>query len=436
MLRRSFRKKIILCLFAFVFSLLFSDWLYFRERIYPGVFLNHIHLGSKSWQEAENILQEYTLELLLPDGRLVPVRLDRLGVNLDIAAILDRAYRCGRNRSLPFSYLERLQLHLHKEQLQPVYLLDEDKMQACLSELCSRLAEPPRDAVITIEQGKAVIIPEKAGYSLQETAVREIILQHLGAGSKTPVVALPTSPIEPELTVKILEEKQIRSLRGIFTTSFNAPQLERSHNIRLAAGILNNYFIENGEVFSVNAIVGDTTPEKGYKKAPVIMGAELVPGYGGGLCQVSTTLYNAALLAGLEIVERHPHGMVIPYVAPGRDATIAYPDKDLKIRNTTGGTVLITAETTANDLTFAVFGLPGAYEITVETEILQVIMPPTRIRTDPSLPPGEERLVEGEPGYVVETRRKFLENGITVKTEILSVDSYSPYPTVISQGKH
>ena len=126
-----------------MFFLLFSDWLYFRERIYPGVFLNHIHLGSKSWQEAENILQEYTLELLLPDGRLVPVRLDRLGVNLDIAAILGRAYRCGRNRSLPFSYFERLQLLLRKEQLQPVYLLDEDKMQACLSELCSRLAEPP-----------------------------------------------------------------------------------------------------------------------------------------------------------------------------------------------------------------------------------------------------------------------------------------------------
>ena len=98
---------------------------------------------------------------MLPDGRLVPVRLDRLGVNLDIAAILDRAYRCGRNRSLPFSYLERLQLHLHKEQLQPVYLLDEDKMQACLSELCSRLAEPPRDAVITIDQGKAVIIKNR-----------------------------------------------------------------------------------------------------------------------------------------------------------------------------------------------------------------------------------------------------------------------------------
>ncbi len=431
MARKRNRQIILIIFCSVILTVLIADLLFFRQRIYPGVFYNHIHLGGKSWQAAVNLLQNFSLTLGLPAGRLVTVSLEELGIKLQTQVMLTEAFRCGRNKKWPFSIFERAGLILKPRRLLSVYEIDREKMAACLGRLGRSLAQPPRDAKITVYNDMAIITPEKAGYNLREDALREALLHYLGSHMPPGVLSVPVEPVPPGLTAAFLQEKNISSLRGTFTTTFDAVQEERSHNIRLAAGILHNSIIEPGEIFSINAVIGDTTPEKGYKKAPVIVGEELVPGYGGGLCQVSTTLYNAALLAGLEIVERHPHGMTVPYVPPGRDATIAYPGKDLKFKNTTGRTLLLTAAVGANDLTFSLFGKPSETEVVIETTILKISMPPTRYRTDPELPPGGERLVDGEPGYLVEFRRSFVHKGRILKTEILSVDSYAPYPSII-----
>ncbi|HHX75373.1 MAG TPA: hypothetical protein GX699_10770 [Firmicutes bacterium] len=431
MARKTNRRRFFLFFSAVIITVLIADLLFYRHRIYPGICYNHIHLGGKSWQAAENLLRNFTLTLMLPDSSLLTVRLEELGIKLQTQAMLAEAFRYGRKKRWPFSFPDRVQLYLKQEQLQSVYEIDREKMAAGLSRLCRILTQPPRDAKITVQKGMTVITPEKAGYNPREDALRDALLQYLTSPKPREFLPVPVEPVPPKMTVAFLQENNIRSLRGTFTTTFDAAQRERSHNIKTAAKVLHNSIIGPGETFSVNAVIGDTTPEKGYKKAPVIVGETLVPGYGGGLCQVSTTLYNAALLAGLEIVERHPHGMTVPYVPPGRDATIAYPGKDLKFKNTTGGTLLLTAAVEANDLTFSIFGVPTEAEAVIETTILKVTMPPTRYRTDPGLPPGGERLVEGEPGFLVESRRSFVHRGRVLKTEILSVDNYAPYPVII-----
>jgi putative cell wall-binding protein len=140
-----------------------------------------------------------------------------------------------------------------------------------------------------------------------------------------------------------------------YTTYFDANQVNRTVNIRLATKALDGKRLAPGEQFSFNKSVGERTAEAGYKEALIIEGDVFTPGLGGGICQVSSTLYNAAVLANLEIVERHHHTLPISYVPPGQDATVAYPTLDFKFKNTTGATLLIRSSVEGGTLTFKLY---------------------------------------------------------------------------------
>ena len=151
---------------------------------------------------------------------------------------------------------------------------------------------------------------------------------------------------------------------GEFTTNFPKLQFNRNYNIGLCASFFNGIVLLPGEELSFNSTTGDRTYGTGYKSAPVIENQELVPGVGGGTCQVSTTLYNAACLeAGMAVVERWPHGLGVHYIHNNRDATVAYPGRDLKFINTYSEAVLITSQVTADSITFRVFTKPGAHNL-------------------------------------------------------------------------
>ncbi len=140
-----------------------------------------------------------------------------------------------------------------------------------------------------------------------------------------------------------------------YTTYFDASQINRTVNIRLAAKALDGKRLAPGERFSFNGSVGERTAEAGYKEALIIEGDVFTPGLGGGICQVSSTLYNAAILANLEILERHHHTLPISYVPPGQDATVAYPILDFKFKNTTGANLLIRSSVEGGTLTFKLY---------------------------------------------------------------------------------
>ena len=148
---------------------------------------------------------------------------------------------------------------------------------------------------------------------------------------------------------------------GEYTTKFKGWESNRNYNIKLCASPFDGMIIEPGQLISFNEVTGDRTYSTGYKSAPVIENQQLVPGVGGGSCQVSTTLYNAACLeAGLAVVERWPHGLPVYYVPWNRDATVAYPYRDLRFLNTYSSPVLVTCEITENTITFKLFGKRGA----------------------------------------------------------------------------
>ena len=144
-----------------------------------------------------------------------------------------------------------------------------------------------------------------------------------------------------------------------YSTRFDTSLVNRTENIRLAAKTLDGKQLAPGERFSFNESVGRRTAEAGYKEAMIIVGDKFTPGLGGGVCQVSSNLYNAVFLAGLEILERHHHTLPVDYVPPGRDATVSFPFLDFKFRNITNTYLLIRSFVEGNTLTFQLFGKQG-----------------------------------------------------------------------------
>lgn len=146
------------------------------------------------------------------------------------------------------------------------------------------------------------------------------------------------------------------SLRARFYTTFYSSSEERKHNISLASSALNDYFLDSGKEFSFNEVVGERSEKNGYKNAKIISYGKFIDGVGGGVCQVSTTLYNAVLLSGLRVTESHPHSLAVSYVAPSFDAMVSYNFADLKFVNDTAFPIIIKAEANDYMLTISIYG--------------------------------------------------------------------------------
>lgn len=188
----------------------------------------------------------------------------------------------------------------------------------------------PRNAYLDPQTGQ--LVRETYGEMIDVAATVEMLM-----GGEPDTVYSPLKiPLEPEITVDLFRE--ITEVKGSFATWHRNGG--RAVNIRLAASFINNYLLGPGEIFSFNKVTGHSKPGRGYQLAPIIVGDTVIPGYGGGVCQVSTTLYNAVLNAGLEVVERFPHSRPVDYVPAGRDATVS-EYLDFKFRNNTNRHVLI-----------------------------------------------------------------------------------------------
>lgn len=177
---------------------------------------------------------------------------------------------------------------------------------------------------------------------------------------------IPLEITMPAITTDMLGEEAFPDVLGSFSTRYDASNKNRATNIELAANAINGKVLMPGEIFSFNGIVGNTTAAKGYKLAGAYSAGELVQNYGGGVCQVSSTVYNVALYANLEIVERYNHSAVVSYVDPGRDATISYGSRDFKFKNNREYAVKLNARATNGILEVEIKGISEKQEYEVE----------------------------------------------------------------------
>ncbi len=222
---------------------------------------------------------------------------------------------------------------------------------------------------------------------------------------------------------------------GSYSTSFEGRSGSQQVNALRAARALNGAVIAAGETFSFNQAVGSWTADRGYVKAPVSFSGELIPAWGGGVCQTSTTLYNAALIAGLDVLERHRHVWPPSYVAPGRDAAVAQYDIDLRLRNPYPWPVRIEARISQGKLGFALCGRAWGPMAEIVTEMRDILAPQQILQVDHELPTGERHILNpGRPGCQVNVYRIQVAGKEAGRRELISQDRYQAMNRVVQVG--
>lgn len=426
----------VLSAIALLLCCALADYLYFKQKIYPGVQLKYSDLGGQTLASAALVLDSLAITVRGPDGKSRSLPLNELGIIVESKQVLHTAYSLGRRNPWPFSYFERYKIFKSRPFLPLEYRIEGEALLRSLLFLEGALNTEPQDAFFSVcaYELQSELIPERPGYRVIKDELLHRLLEALTRPEASLIIAAPYTGIPAAVTALSLQEKGIEGLMISFSTEFDISNPDRMHNLSLASAALDNRLLAPGEIFSVNALIGNTTPDKGYKKAPVIFGGEIIQGYGGGLCQVSSTLYNAVLLADIEILERHHHQFAVPYLPPGRDATIEYGSRDFLFRNNKDHHLLINALIRGNRLTFRLFGAPLAQQVEITTQKLAVLEPPLRVIYDPELPAGAEEIDQGDPGYVVEVWKTVYRDGKEESRVLLSVDSYTPYPTFVRRG--
>ncbi len=220
-----------------------------------------------------------------------------------------------------------------------------------------------------------------------------------------------------------------------FQTGFTHASPSQAANIALTARRLNGTVVRPGAVFSYNDAAGPFTAQGGYGWGRMFVGNRIVPTIGGGVCQGASTLYNVVLLANLQVVERHAHGLTVPYLEPGRDATVTESGGlDFRFRNNYPWPVVLYAQAQQRKLSIAVWGQKAPPPVRIRTEVLQTTPFTTEYITDRSLAPGQERVAAaGQGGATVRTWVVVGEPGAETE-RYLGQHTYRPSPRVILRG--
>lgn len=359
----------------------------------------------------------------------ITTRLKEWGVELDVATTQATIIRAWQRVPLWQRLLGKPRLYL-----EPQWAILPELFQAQL-ERYRFLERAPVDARVSLVDGQVVITPSQDGRRLDlNTSTQNLIraLRQLPAPRTEFELAFTTIP--PRLRTEDIQP--IRSIIASYTTRFSAAQRLRTHNLRLAANALNGIVLLPGERLSYNQVVGKRTAKRGFQLAPVIINGEKQLGIGGGVCQVSSTLFNAALLSDLTIVRRANHAIPVDYVPLGRDATVVDGAIDLVIENPFDHPIAIATEVKRSTLTVHILGVPReGRRIVLRTERYALPTPPVKHIPDPSLPEGMQRVLKkGSAGFRVVLWREVYEHGQLVRRERVAISTYRAQPRVVAVG--
>jgi len=408
------------------------------DRIFPEVYIEGIPVGGRTpaeaaellWGSAQALLNR-TLVLHLATEEVVLTHAE-LGLRVRGAEAIQEAYQVGRVGP----WWARVPARLGWGAATSIPLrstLDRRVLRRLIIGLAGEIAPEPRDAQVTVEAGAVVIVqPGRPGRTLDvEATVRQIAAAMAAGASDTDAVV---TVAEPAFTTA--DAQELRAPLAEFTTTI-AGDANRLHNVTLAASFLRGRLLAPDEVLSYNQTVGPRTVERGFREAPVLIDDELVAGDGGGVCQVSSTLFNVALLADFEVLSRANHSRPVAYLPLGRDATVVYDQLDLRLRNTSGRHVLLWAEVHGRRLTVTAYGTPEAGKaVEVVVTDLQELAPPegTVTKHDPKLDEGTVVAQDAQPGYRVKTWRVVAVHGTEVRRDFIGRSVYRAVPRTIRIG--
>ena len=249
---------------------------------------------------------------------------------------------------------------------------------------------------------------------------------------------IPLKTTYPNVSTNQIGNEAFPDLLSEFSTSFTTSNSNRSTNIILAASKISGTVLMPGETFSYNQVVGQRTKEAGFKEAPAYLNGKVVQEYGGGICQVSSTLYNAVLYANLEITERTNHGFKPSYVPPGLDATVSWGGPDFKFTNNRNYPIRIICDTSGKILNIYIYGLKTDDDFTVklDAQYVSTVYAKTVYQTDSSLASGQSKVIQDGSNGCKTVTYKYLydKDGNLVSSECISRDTYNPHNKIVAVG--
>lgn len=330
--------------------------------IVPGVFVGSASVGRLTPDAAaRHLTAAFPNDAVLTihiAGETYPLPLTDMGVALDVAGTVEAARQVGRRGTWPQRLGETVRVAAAGVDVGPRWTVDTPRFDAAMEGLARRFSQPPQNARLHGSKGEPVTVtPHTVAVSLTPEQWGRLVRQALEAGANRFVV--DRRYVEtPAVTTQLLRAWGVNELLATFETVFSPAEVNRTTNIVLAAEALDGAVVPPYATLSFNEIVGPRTAARGYKPAKVIIAGEFVDDYGGGVCQVSTTLYNAAMKSGMDVLERVPHSLPVSYVPPGRDAAVVYGLADLKVRNPYSRPLVVQTRVTGRRIAVDIFG-PG-----------------------------------------------------------------------------
>ncbi|MGE4214900.1 MAG: VanW family protein [Anaerotignaceae bacterium] len=414
------------------------------ETIYDGITINGQPVGGLSIDSAISELQEslnkpiLSNEILISHGEVQKtIKFAEIDAQYDVEDAAFTAYQIARNGDIENRYSVYQELEKNGMDINTNFVYDDAKLDKILEEINKDVTIEAQDSQLKRENGNFAITDEVVGYTMNVAKTKADVVDLLeeAKGGKVNVTGDVTEP-----KIKKEDNEKSTSLLGTFYTKYTGSEsLGRNINLRVGCEHITGTVVKPGDVFSMNETLGDQTYENGYRNAAVIVNGKLEDGLAGGVCQISTTLYNAVVKAELDVVERRNHSLAVAYVPLGQDAAIAGNYTDFKFKNSTDYPIYVEAYIANGKLVTNVYG----YEEhdsgrTVELEhvyIGSIPKPAEKVTEDPNLPLGERVVTyTGKVGHKVSTYKKIYENGTLLSSEWFSDSTYKSTADEVSVG--
>ncbi len=391
-------------------------------------------------QKAEEIAasmkaQSITLDV---DGTAVDITAEGLGYDWANPNVVEDTVKEYHTGNIIQRYMKQKDVSRTPVDLAIRLEADERTVQSVLGQLCTPLERAAMDASITREDGRFVVTPSQTGIVVDLAVTTAMVREEIQKGLKEPVhITAAVAVSEPAKTTEMLS--QIQDVLGTFSTDFSSSSRARATNLQVGSSKINGRVLMPGETLSGYECMQPFTTANGYATAAAYENGQVVDSVGGGVCQIATTLYNAALFAELEITQRQNHSMIVTYVPPSNDAAIAGTYKDIKVTNPYDTPIYVEGGTSGRTLTFTIYGKetrPANRTLKFQSETLSVHGAGDPItKVDPSLAPGARvRVQSAHQGLKSRLWKCVYIDGVETERTLLHTDTYNASKAVYRVG--
>lgn len=413
------------------------------DTIAEGVYIGSIYVGGMTEAEAAAALEAYMDEVadaeltLVAGEHSVTVTAEELGIGFSDMSVVAEALDVTKGGNLIKRYKDIKDLENGDKVISLRLSVNREEVAALLEEKTDELNQEAVDNGLTREEGKFVFIKGAQGIEVNAeesiAAIEEFVRE--GWDGTAGSITLAAEVVEPRGTEE--ELAAITDLLGGYSTNYKDSNKNRCTNISVAAGLINGTILYPGDEFSVADAIGPLDASNGYQLAGAYENGQTVESYGGGVCQVSSTLYNAVMLAELEVTERSNHSMIVSYVKPSMDAAIAGDYKDLCFVNNLDTPVYLEGYTVGKDVYFNIYGhetRPENRVVTYESEIVSREDPPTQFVATGD-PVGYIGVAQSaHVGYVARLWKVVTVGGVEESREVVNRSTYKSSPRIVKVG--